>query len=62
MNKKYSLKKSNDIEQLIKKHQSVGNKYYAIYYDKNALVSVGGDVLQLTLKLRNGIIIGEYYT
>lgn len=35
MNKKYSLKKSNDIEQLIKKHQSVGNKYYAIYYDIN---------------------------
>lgn len=34
MNKKYSLKKSQDIEQLIKKKQSVGNRYYAIYYSK----------------------------
>ena len=32
MNRKYSLKKSYDIEKLIKVKQSVGNKYYAIYY------------------------------
>lgn len=32
MNRKYSLKKSYDIEKLIKAKRSVGNKYYAIYY------------------------------
>jgi len=32
MNRKYSLKKSKDIDKLVKKKQSVGNKYYAIYY------------------------------
>lgn len=32
MNRKYSLKKNHDIDRLIKKKQSVGNKYYAIYY------------------------------
>lgn len=32
MNRKYSLKKNHDIERLIKNKQSVGNKYYAIYY------------------------------
>jgi ribonuclease P protein component len=34
MNHKYSLKKNHDIEKLIKLRQSVGNKYYAIYYVK----------------------------
>lgn len=32
MNRKYSLKKNNEIEKLIKNKFSVGNKYYAIYY------------------------------
>lgn len=32
MNRKYSLKKSYDIEKLIRVKRSVGNKYYAIYY------------------------------
>lgn len=35
MNKTYNLKKSYEIEQLIKKKQSVGNRYYAIYYDQD---------------------------
>ena len=35
MNKEYSLKKSYEIERLIKLKQSVGNKYYVIYYDYN---------------------------
>ena len=34
MNKQYSLKKSYEIERLIKLKQSVGNKYYVIYYNK----------------------------
>lgn len=33
MNRKYSLKKSYEIEKLIKKKQSVGNRYYAIYFE-----------------------------
>lgn len=32
MNRKYSLKKKYEIEKLIKAKISVGNKYYAIYY------------------------------
>lgn len=32
MNRKYSLKKSHDIDKLVKNKRSVGNKYYAIYY------------------------------
>lgn len=33
MNRKYSLKKNHDIKELLQKKQSVGNKYYVIYYD-----------------------------
>lgn len=33
MNRKYSLKKNYEIEKLIKNKKSVGNKYYAIYYN-----------------------------
>ena len=32
MNKKYILKKSYDIEKLLKDKKSVGSKYYVIYY------------------------------
>ena len=32
MNRKYSLKKNYEIEKLFKNKLSVGNKYYAIYY------------------------------
>lgn len=32
MNRKYSLKKNYEIEKLIKAKMSVGNRYYAIYY------------------------------
>lgn len=34
MNKRYVLKKSKDIEELVKTRCSVGSKYYAIYYKK----------------------------
>lgn len=36
MNKKYSLKKNEDIAKLVQMQKSVGNKYYAIYYQENA--------------------------
>lgn len=32
MNHNYTLKKNQEIEKIVKLHQSVGNKYYAIYY------------------------------
>lgn len=32
MNKRYSLKKNEDIAKLVHLKNSVGNKYYAIYY------------------------------
>lgn len=35
MNRKYSLKKNHDIEKLVCSKVSVGNRYYAIYYNKN---------------------------
>ena len=35
MNRQYSLKKNFEIEKLVKKRMSVGNKYFAIYYQKN---------------------------
>ena len=35
MNQKYVLKHNKDIETLVSKKNSVGNKYYAIYFDKS---------------------------
>lgn len=32
MNRKYSLKSSREIDRLVARKQSVGNKYYAVYY------------------------------
>lgn len=37
MNRKYSLRKSYEIEKLLKLKQSVGNKYYALYYEITSL-------------------------
>jgi ribonuclease P protein component len=34
MNRIYSLKSNVEIEKIVKAKQSVGNKYYAIYYQK----------------------------
>ncbi len=42
MNQQHRLKKNHDIEKLIKLRQSVGNKYYAIFFaaSKNPLAQV----------------------
>lgn len=37
MNKNYRLKKSHDIEKLVKKRKSVGNIYYAIYFNQSSI-------------------------
>lgn len=39
MNKKYTLKKNYDIEKLVQKKQSVGNKYYAIYFAESNIIT-----------------------
>ena len=40
MNKQMSLKKNNDIKKLISKKQSVGNRFYVIYYNKTGVTKV----------------------
>ena len=35
MNKSYIIRKNEDIEKVLKKHNSVGNKYFVIYYLKS---------------------------
>lgn len=40
MNKGYSLKKSYDIEKLVKIKKSVGTKNYAIYYTENEKLKI----------------------
>ena len=35
MKKKYRVKKSDEIQQLMSKRQSVGNSYFILYYQKN---------------------------
>lgn len=34
MNKQYILKANHEIEELLKKKNSVGSKYYVVYFDK----------------------------
>ena len=40
MNKNYTLKKSYEIEKLVKKKQSVGNRNYAIYFEKSETTKI----------------------
>jgi len=40
MNRKYSLKKNEEIAKLVASRKSVGNKYYAIYYQKDEKTSI----------------------
>ena len=37
MNKKYIIRKNEDIQNIIKKSKKLINKYFVIYYDKNDL-------------------------
>ena len=41
MNKSYILKKSHEIEELVKNKQSVGSKYYCAYYAKSEDTKIG---------------------
>ena len=40
MNKNYTLKKPYEIEKLVKKKQSVGNRNYAIYFEKSETIKI----------------------
>ncbi|HHZ12244.1 MAG TPA: ribonuclease P protein component [Acholeplasmataceae bacterium] len=40
MNRKYSLKDKRKIEELVRNRQSVGNRYYAIYYQKADVLKI----------------------
>ncbi len=44
MNKNYILKKSHEIEELIKKKQSVGSRYYCAYFEKSEDTKIGVSV------------------
>ena len=55
MNKQYRLKKTFEIERLFKKRQSVGNMFFAIYYD-----NLSEDILKIAFsvskKLGNAVV------
>ena len=63
MNKKYSLKKSHDIEKLIKKKQSVGSKYYVIYYsfsdETQIAISISKKIGKAVIRNYNKRVIRE---
>lgn len=53
MNKQYILKKNHDIDSLIKKKQSVGNTYFAIYYRKSESLQI---VVSVSKKLGKAVV------
>lgn len=54
MNKQYRLKKSFDIEKLVKRKQSVGNIYYAIYYNFSS-EDISKVAISVSKKLGNAV-------
>ena len=57
MNRQYSLRKNFEIEKLVKKRMSVGNKYFAIYYQKNQL----GLQIAISVSKKNGNAVERNY-
>lgn len=57
MNRKYSLRKNKDIEQLVKYRVSVGNKYYAIYYHRHC----GEAQIAFSVSKKNGNAVERNY-
>lgn len=55
MKKKYILKKNYDIEKLVKKKKSVGNKYYAIYFDETNNITPK-IAISVSKKLGNAVV------
>ena len=57
MNRKYSLRKNKDIEQLVRYRVSVGNKYYAIYYFRHC----GEAQIAFSVSKKNGNAVIRNY-
>lgn len=55
MNKQYRLKKTFEIEKLFKKRQSVGNMYFAIYYD-NISEDISKIAFSVSKKIGNAVV------
>ena len=53
MNKQYILKKTHDIDSLVKEKQSVGNTYFAIYYRKSESLKI---VVSVSKKLGKAVV------
>lgn len=56
MKKRYRIKKSEDIEQIIKKKTSVGNKNYIIYIMKNSEAKHFRLAMSVSKKLGNAVV------
>ena len=56
MKKRYRIKKSEDIEQIIKKKTSVGNKNYIIYIMKNSEAKHFRLAMSVSKKVGNAVI------
>ena len=56
MKKQYRIKKSEDIEQVLKKKNSVGNKNYIIYIMKNSEAKNFRLAMSVSKKLGNAVV------
>lgn len=56
MNNKYSLKKNEDIAKLVHLRKSVGNKYYAIYYNGNQKEIIPKIAISISKKFGNAVL------
>ena len=60
MKKQYRIKKSEDIEQVLKKKNSVGNKNYIIYIMKNSEAKNFRLAMSVSKKLGNAVFRNKY--
>lgn len=58
MKRKYSLKRNQDIEKVVKSKNSVGNKYYSIYYLPN---NRNKPQIALSVSKKFGIAVSRNY-
>ncbi len=56
MKKEYRIKKSKDIETILKKRKSSGNKYYIIYMEKNIETNHFRLAMSVSKKLGNAVL------
>lgn len=55
MKKEYRIKKSDEIQQVIKKRQTVGNKYFILYFKKNHEINNFRYALSVPKKYGNAV-------